>query len=156
MPLSSFPIGLCLGLALFLGCKSSSDDTHYSVMPDGRRIEIVDYCLPILPLQSGSAMCPANLAEAQAIVDVIQDGGALDAAMRLFNSRIRPCVEPIAVFIPIEWASSTVCFYDNTSGDLISITQGWDTPTGCPSEPRPDTAAFIAKVYGQKVECTRP
>ena len=135
-------------------------DGHYYTITDGRRFLEVDFCLPILPLPSGSLDCPATLDDARAALRSAQDGGVLDARP-LMDGRpemSEPCAEPLVVYLPngqsLGWGRA--CYYDARSGQLLSITAGSDTPTECVNSPIPNTAAFTAQVYGQHVTCTWP
>ena len=134
-------------------------DGHYFTLTDGRQILQVDYCLPILPLSSGSQYCPATLDEARAALRSALDGGVLDAGPQMEGRPeiSEPCVEPLVVYLPhgrgLGWV--TTCYYESNSGQLLSIIAGSETPTGCEDSPIPNTAAFIAQVFGQLVTCTR-
>jgi hypothetical protein len=135
-------------------------DGHYFSYPDGRQLLQVDYCLPILPLADGSRYCPATLDEAKAIARDALDGGALDAApWETGRPQLsQPCVEPLGIFLPngpsLGWG--VACYYDANSGQLLSIVAGSDTTTECTRSPIPNTAAFVAQVYGLYPTCTWP
>jgi len=133
-------------------------DAGYVSLPDGRQLMIVDFCLPILPLASGVRYCPATLDEAKLAVNIALDGGVVDASYSPYGlpGNLIPCAEPVVVYLPEGWFSTAGCYYNTSSGQLLSITIGWDTPTECVDSPIPNTAAWIAHVYGQHVTCTWP
>ena len=133
-------------------------DGRYFKTADGREMMLVDYCLPILPLESGSQYCPATLDDAEAALLAAFDGGIPDARPYMEGIPMieRPCVEPLVVYLPygrsLGWGA--VCYYDESSGHLLSITTGSDTTTECVDSPIPNTVAFTARVFGQLVTCT--
>jgi hypothetical protein len=138
------------------------DGPHFT-LPDGREISQVDYCLPILPLESGSRYCPATLDEAKAAAGNALDGGVPDGGLppegRPEISETLTCLQgPLVLYLPqghtLGWGTS--CYYDASSGQLLAVLAGTDTPTECVDSPTPNTASFIAFVYGQMVTCTSP
>jgi hypothetical protein len=143
-----------------LGEDGARPDGHYFRQPDGRELLRVDYCLPILALPADGRDCPSTLDGARALVMIdALDGGSLDGG-RWDDGRpkLEGCVEPLFVFLPrgrsLGW--NVACYYAADSQQLVSIIEGTDTPTECPSSPVPNTAAFTYKVYGQYVRCAWP
>jgi hypothetical protein len=125
----------------------AAKDRHTFSIPDGRQFTMVDYCLPVLPLSSQSGGCPADLDEAIAVARAARD--ASPASMG-------GCAEGWVYYWPqgptLGWASA--CYYDTQSRQLVSVLSGSDTPSECIRSPEPNTAAFIANVYGRPVTCS--
>jgi hypothetical protein len=127
--------------------EDSPRDTMYTMSPDGHRLAIVDYCLPVLPLSSKPKVCPTSLDEATTAVDAGQDAS---------SAFISECAEGLVVYSPYGWTLgwSVVCYYDPPSRALVAALAGTDTPTECTGSPEANTAAFVAQVYGRMVVCS--
>ena len=128
------------------GSYDAGKDRNTFTIPDGRRFTMVDYCLPILPLSSNRGGCPADLDQAIAAVQTGRDAS---------QPTLSGCGSNLFVYLPhgpsLGWTSA--CYFDTASRQLVAVMSGSDTPTECIDSAEPDTAAFLAQVYGRYVTC---
>jgi hypothetical protein len=128
-------------------------DGYFVLTSEGRWVQLVDYCLPILPLPTNHSgvrdnypyPCPATIDDA--IVDM---NGTLDAHSGWLPT-IAPCSEGLFAYLPYAMTAGTICFYSTESRSLIALTYSTDIPVECSGS---DTAAFVYAVYGQFASCS--
>lgn len=121
----------------------STVDGYFFKSVDGRVFQLVDYCLPILPLPTeGGRSCPTTADDAMVAAKVDAYPPWAPSPM------VARCSEGPFVYVP---SLGTACYYDPGSRTLISIITGEDTPSACGQS---GTASFIYAVYGQYVSCT--
>jgi len=121
----------------------STADGYFFKSVDGRLFQLVDYCLPILPLPTdGGRSCPTTADDAMvaAKVDAYPPWAPSPTVAR--------CSEGPFVYVP---SLGTACYFSSGSRQLISITHVEDTPSACGQS---GTASFTYAVYGQFVTCT--
>ena len=127
-------------------------DAYFISIPDGRKLQVVDYCPPIHPLvpdQDGMASrrCTPTYAEAVAAALAYHDAGYPFSYPYLAR-----CSEGYLMYVPLT-GMGKVCYYDGDSGNLIAYSQSDDVTHVCPNS---DLASFVYAVYGALPTCTNP
>lgn len=120
-------------------------DAWLVTTPDGRVLQVVDYCPPIYPLPSdlGSSRfdCPASFGEAVQV--------ARSDASPFFWPLLAQCAEGPYVFVQ-DGLGGNGCYYRQDSQQLFAFVKFTDTLVECGE----GLASFTYGVYGERVACT--
>ena len=124
-------------------------DARFITRNDGRLLQVVDYCLPILPLPTefGSPpyRCPATVDDA--IADERNRG---DASLLRDDAHVYRCSEGWFAYFAYNLGGID-CFYSPESRKLISVVSYTDTYVQCGQS---DTVSMVPAISGQVVTCT--